>query len=394
VPGDFDVNELLTLLGGTPANDEAAWRRVLATADQALCTTLLSHTTGLPGWFQDEVSARISKTFHRRRALIETYRDASQALQQAGIGFVLVKGFTHELDADLEPGLRVQGDIDLLCSPQDLDRAQNELRSQGFEFHGSAELSDNHRRPLLKPHNWHWSGDYFDATQPVPVELHHTIWSSQRDRLPTPGMESFWDRRESMTIEGSDIPVFCDIDRLAIAALHVLRHVLRNDVRLGHVWELDRMLRHRAPDAAFWVRWRNLHPAPLRALEVIAFQFACLWFNGEMPATPRQDWNAQPSAVHKWFQHSAFSPLENLTRPNKDVLWLHLALLPRFADRWAVARRRLLPLHVPHRGEAIGSSYVSHVASRSRYHALTLARLLWAGARNRTARSKASQTSN
>jgi hypothetical protein len=385
------VTRLLELLGAPVPGDDASWRRVLALADRTLCTPLLQGAPEVPSWFAQEIQKRIEKIGERRSKLVETYREAAGALDRAGIDFILIKGFTHEIDADVDPTLRAQGDIDLLCQPHEIDAAQNALRGGGFVFHPGSELSDNHGRPLLKPHAWQWREDYFDPTQPVPVEVHHSIWSERRDRIPTQGTGAFWGRRESMEVAGLRVPVYCDVDRLAIAALHVLRHVLRNNVRLGHAWELERMLRLRAEDRAFWERWRRLHPAPLRGLQALAFRFACQWFGEEMPRVPREDWNAQPAHVHAWFERSALSPIENLTRPNKDVLWLHMALLPRFADRWAVARRRMLPLRVPGSGELVGASYPAHIAKRARYHALALARAIWTGS---TARSKASHTSD
>ncbi len=363
------------LYGREPATDEE-WRELLTIADRTLCTPLLD---GGPDWFRAEVAARIAKNRMRRAALAEAYTLAARALDEAGVEFVLIKGFTHETDADVDGALRSQGDIDLLCKAADIARGQEALQKQGFVFHGATELSDNHARPMLKPNTWQWQGDYFDPTQPVPIELHHTIWSVTRDRIATPGVDDFWGRRETRA--------FCDVDRLGVAALHLLRHVLRNNVRLGHAWELQRMLRRK--DDAFWERWQRLHPAPLRALEVLAFRFACEWFGGEMPLVPGQDWDAHSTRVKAWFESNALAPVENLTHPNKAALWLHLELLPKFADRWWVARRRLLPLRLPGQEQATGS-YLGHLARRGRYHAVALARALGAS----TARSKASHTSD
>jgi hypothetical protein len=382
---------VIELLYGRIPNSDAEWRELLALADRTLCTPLLRSTPGLPAWFMDEIEARIARNRLRRAALLETYASAARALEEAHIDFVLIKGFTHEVDANADPALRTQGDIDLLCSPEDLARAERALQANGFQFHPGSELSDNHVRPLLKPHTWQWHGDYFDPAQPVPVELHHSFWSPRRDRIQTPGVETFWSRRESMPAAGLRVPAFCDVDRLAVAALHLLRHVLRNNARLGHAWELQRILQ--AKDAAFWDRWRQFHPAPLRSLQVLAFRFVCAWFGGTLHPIPQQDWEAQPTRVKAWFQRFEFAPVENLTRPNKAVLWLHLELLPRFTDRWAVARRRLLPMRLPGTEEALGS-YWGHIARRGWYHALALARALGTGDRPSAARSKASHTSD
>jgi len=96
-----------------------------------------------------------------------------------------------------------------------------------------------------------------------------------------------------------------------------------------------------------------------------------------------QEYRALAEPVQSWFQSYAFAPLVNLVQPNKDVLWLHLALLPRRMDRFAVAFRKLIPMRLPRSAERI------------RYHAVALARVLTAGSRRRaTAPSTASHTSD
>jgi hypothetical protein len=93
--------------------------------------------------------------------------------------------------------------------------------------------------------------------------------------------------------------------------------------------------------------------------------------------------------VQACFRSYAFSPLVNLVEPNKDALWLHLALLPRKRDRIAVAARKLIPLHLPRPTER-GEPW-----TRIRYHAVALARiLLTVSRRRRAAPSTASQTSD
>ncbi|MEO8099395.1 MAG: nucleotidyltransferase family protein [Acidobacteriota bacterium] len=388
------ATDLLELLAGRSAGiaEDRDWRVLLELADRTLTTPALRHSPGLPLWLRQEVEARIAKNVFRRARLIETYQQAAEALRKAGIDSVLLKGFTHEIDAAWDPALRTQCDIDLLCPAEAGEPAQAALLACGFQFHDGSELSDNHRRPMLKPHQWSWKGDYFDPELPVSVELHHTIWSQQRDRVRTPGTEAFWDRRETMHAGGLEVPAFRDADRLGTAALHLLRHVLRNNVRPLHAFELARMLQRRSADHAFWQRWSQ-HPAELQWLQSIAFQLAALWFHAEMPEPAKAAFAQLPARIHSWFDEFAYAPILGLTHPNKDALWLHLALLPRFWDRAIVARRKLLPGRLPASQQATGS-YLGHVATRGRYHALALARALWTGSRSAAQRSTASHTSD
>ena len=384
------MRDLLRLMSGRDlVLSEERWRAVLDLADRTQATTTLTHVQNAPAWFRDAVADRARKTRERRGRLLRTYREATIALEHAGVEFVLLKGFTHEADAGWKQGMRVQNDIDLLCAASDLARAEAALLTAGFVFHPGSELSDNHGRPLLKPHNWTWRGDYFDPELPVCIELHHTIWSSTRDRIEIPGVNQFWDRRRPFELGGS---TFQDADRLGIAALHLLRHILRNNVRPAQAHELAQMVALREGDDAFWLRWQQ-HPAELRALESIAMQFAVTWFRGRLPASPQEAWDDLSPQVHHWFEMHAFAPMENLTSPNKDVLWLHLALLENWRDRLAVARRRLLPSKLPGVGQATGA-YSTHVFQRARYHAVALARVAWGTLRPSVTRSTASHTSD
>jgi hypothetical protein len=346
-------------------------------ADRTHCTLYL---TG------DEIpNASLAKNAERRRRLWLAYDEAAGALSNRGVEFALLKGFTHEADSGLDPARRYQSDLDFLCLPKDIPRAQAALRDLGYGEHGPAELSDNHARPLVKPFTWQWRGDYFDPGLPISIELHHTLWSPGRDRIPVPSVGAFWKRRTTIRIEGREVPALSGPDRIAFAAIHVLRHILRNNASPSHTYELGCALSRRAEDTSFWETWTRVHDPQFRALQGIAFLFAQRWFGCTLSPIAERQCRELPEPIHAWFRHYAFSPLVNLVEPNKDVLWLHLALLPRRLDRLAVAFRKLLPVRLP----------TGSVLSRSRYHAVALARALTGSLRRRPAApSTASQTSD
>jgi hypothetical protein len=156
-------------------------------------------------------------------------------------------------------------------------------------------------------------------------------------------MDEFWSRRCLIEVNGLRIPAFCEVDRVAFAALHVLRHILRQDAKPAHVLELARFLETRAGDTLLWDRWRSLYSPELRALQSVAFGFAREWFGCPLPSATEQ---SEP--VEKWFADCAWSPVTNLTVPNKDTVWLHLALIASRWDRVRVFCDRMLPLRLPH----------------------------------------------
>jgi len=330
-----------------------------------------------------------ARNVERRKRLWAAHDEAAAVLTTNGIEFVVLKGFAHEVDSGLDPACRYQSDLDILCLPEDIARARMALQQVGYREHGSAALSDEHARPLVKPFIWQWRGDYFDPDLPISIELHRGIWSGDRDRIRIPDVREAWNRRTTLAIEGRSIPALAEPDRIAFAALHVLRHILRNNASPVHAFELAGMLNRRADDQVFWDAWTRTQNDDSRALQTIAFQFARLWFGCALAQAPESEWQTLSKPVHAWFQNCAFSPLVNLVEPNKDVLWLHLTLLPRRSDRLAVAFRKLVPIHLRRSSEVEGK------LSRARYHAVALARALVTSSRRRPATpSTASQTSD
>jgi hypothetical protein len=362
------IRALFGMIGAeapAPALNEAEWRELLKFADRTQLTLHLHGKSGLPAWLAEEIEARYVRNAERRRRLRDTYAEVSDALRRAGIDFVLLKGFTHE--SGLDGSGRVQYDLDLLTLPHDIGGARAALQPLGYEPHGAQSLSAEHSRPLVKPSGWSWRGDYFDPDMPIPVELHESVWSAERDRIHPSGIDAFWSRRGLIEVNGLQIPAFADVDRLAFAALHALRHILRHDAKPAHVLELARFLEIRQDDGPFWQRWLELHSPELRDLQAVAFRFATEWFEATLPASAA----TQPQSMETWFENFAWSPVANLAGANKDTVWLHLALVKNWRDRVRVFCERMLPLRLPH----------EKLSGRLRYHAGALAPALASGVR-------------
>jgi hypothetical protein len=393
---------LVQLLAGRSMGDDLSdrdWQQLLKVVDRALCTPLLTPMVcdleRAPAWLADAVAQRARSVALRRGRLVETYQAAAAALQADGIEFVLLKGFSHEVGFGIQPAMRVQQDIDILCQPADLSRANQAMLRAGFQIHGRAELSANHSRPLVKPHTWNWRGDYFDPEMPVAVELHHCLWNYDRYRISAPGIQEFWRRCEMLDAPVGNAPALAEVDRLGFAALHLLRHVLSDNVRLGQAYELSKMVQYRLTDDPFWDEWRRLHSLELRRLQTIAFCLAAKWFDQPLPVAVDETSRELRPQVQAWLRDFGYAPLLSLDAPNKAGLGLQVALIPRLHDRFVVMRRRLLPLRLPARSEAIGQSYSSHVMARARHHARSLDGSVWRALRpTSAAASTATDTSD
>jgi hypothetical protein len=338
--------------------DHQQWRDLLAFADRTQLTLHLRCNPSLPLWMHDEIEARRVRNLARRQRLREALAEISQALP---VDFVVLKGFTHERGFGIDPEARVQYDIDLLCAPRDIAEARRALRGLGYVPYGAKSLSDEHSRPLVRPFDWTWREDYFDPDMPIAIELHDSIWNPTHDRIPI-DMATFWNRRTGQTL--------AEVDRAGFASLHVLRHVFRHDARLGHAFELSRLLE--TSDPSLWREWINSRDPSLRRLEVAGFRLASEWFGCRLAEAVEREWQMQSVQIKTWFRDFSWSPVENLLSGNKDAVWLHLALLHGWADRARVLVHRLTPFRLPQH---------SSFWARLRYHAGALTPALFNGVR-------------
>jgi hypothetical protein len=364
--------QLLSPSAAEPNLSDAEWRELLAFADRTQITLHLRGKRGLPLWLETEIEARRIRNLERRRLLREAFGELDYAFKAAGVEYVVLKGFTHETGFGIDPEARVQYDLDLLCAPDDLLRAGEALRSLRYFPHIGRSLNDEHSRPWIRPSTWTWRGDYFDPYIPISVEMHEAFWNPCRDRIHV-DTAAFWKRRSGN--------VLAAVDRAGFAALHVLRHVLRQDAKPAHTYELARLLQTQS--AEFWQHWLQRDPR-LRALETVGFRFASVWFGSSLPETVEKEWHGLPEPVSTWFDEFAWSPIDNLLGSNKDAVWLHLALLESWPDRVRVFCVRVIPVRRPHAG----------IFKRLRYHAAALAPALLSGLRwwwRRRAVSTASQ---
>ena len=377
---------------------EAEWNVSLSYCDRMQLTLALARDRGeFPPWIRKRIDRNLADNAKRFEQAKLACLEIGGALERAGIEFLVLKGFTHVPRFVPDPRRRVQYDIDLFCPQQSVYAARDEAAQLGYEpLPGHDQLPLDHLPTMIRRTGWRWRGDYFDPEMPLSLELHYRLWDPQTERLSPEGLDDFADRREERELEGIRFTALHPVDAAGYAALHVLRHLLRGDVRAGHVYELAWFLNGTQGDAKFWANWREWHPPSLRILETISFRLAVEWFGCGLNAAVRETSELLPQGVERWLARYARAPLEASFRPNKDELWLHLSLLLKASDKLAVARRKLLPLSLPgpvgdlHLPEAQITpgmrsrerlKYARFVASRALYHARVLLPALWSGAR-------------
>lgn len=340
--------------------------------DRRQVTLLLRqlHGAAFPDAVQQRLASCRAAAEQRFARLTTQLFEITDALDDSGIPFVLLKGPTHTPLLAPDAVLRAQGDIDLWCRPADVHAARDVLIALGYVSRPDRRSERRHLAPMARPHNWTWRGDMFDAEMPVHVELHYQLWSDAAEHIAAPGVDEFWSRRVVRNFDGRRIQVLRDEDLVGFAGLHFLMHLLHGDLPLQRAWEIGRFLHMHARDDAFWASWRRLHTPAVRLLEAIAFRVVGIWFGCDVPGCVHEQ--RLPEGVSIWLDRWAMSPLERVARPNKDELWLQLALIASRANRARVFRRRLFPDGLPN---------VNMRSARLAHHLRTLAPTLAGAAR-------------
>ena len=350
--------DALRLKGADPealrSFDEHEWKQTLAFCDRTQLTLALGAACNgiLPGWVRDRIAGDAARNAERWRRIRAAYEEIAAEFTRHSIEHAVLKGFAHCPEFVREPAQRVQYDIDLLLRREDVLAARDILLPLRYEaLKGLERLPVDHLPVMIRRTGWRWRGDYFDPEIPPEVELHFRLWDGATERFAPAGLEAFFDRRgESVVDDDLRFPALELADRVGYASLHLLRHLLRGDLRPGHVYELACFLDLFHDDADFWLRWRQLHSDSLRQLELICFRIADVWFHCRIPAPALEQ---LPDGIERWLNTYALAPLEGLVSPNKDELWLHLSLVNNAPDRFRIIRRRLLPLQVPGPAEGV-----------------------------------------
>ena len=378
--------------------NESEWRRALDYCDRMHLTLALARDRAE---FPAAVRARIEHALTSNRERFERIKAAflqtADRLEQAGIDFIVLKGFTHVPRFVADVRLRVQYDIDLYIPRTSILQARDELVQLGYEpLHGFDQFPIDHLPALIRKTGWEWTGDFFDPEIPPRFELHYQFWDSKTECLELAGLEKFWERRVVRDLEGMRFAALDAADALGYAALHALRHLLRGDLRTGHIYEIALFLHGASSDEKLWRDWRALHDESLRRLEAIVYALAADWFACALHPAVQEQIAALPAGVRRWIEERGSAPIEAAFRSNKDELWLHLTLLESRRDQAAVIRRRLFPLRMPGQVDAVHvpnermtlrrralqqARYFRYVASRFAHHAGVLVPALWNGVR-------------
>lgn len=379
--------------------DTAGWKKLLTITDRCQLTLALGAACRelVPEPVRERLDRNLAANAERLSRLWSSQEKIAGALERHGIEFVVLKGATHWPSFARHPTHRPQYDIDLLFPREQLFKARDVLTGLGYEpLPGRPGLPVDHLPTLIRRTGWQWRRDYYDPEMPPSVEAHFRLWDPATEGFHIDGLDEFWSRRVIRDTPSGRVPALSLPDTLAYAALHAIRHLLRGDLRLYHIYEIAHFLERTRGDAEFWGAWRRTHSASLRRTEAIAFRLATEWFRCGCGPEAQTEMDHLPARTQEWFKMFAFAPAIAVTHPNKDELWLHLELARAAHDRRQILLRRLLPgapppvhyaAHVPESQAtrqlriACRVFQIRFLAARALHHARSIGPLISSGSR-------------
>jgi hypothetical protein len=356
---------------------------------------------GFPRWVVERLRANLADNALRFDRVKDTYREAAEALERAGVEHMVIKGFTQSPDYVADPRLRLQNDIDILCPSESIEAAHGALTAIGYRPSsiGISYASADHEATLVRDGNWEWRGNSFDPEMPLSIELHFCLWNERVSRIDIPEVDLFWKRRTMREVGGLSFPCLNPADHLGYIALHILRNLFLKDWIVHHVRELAAFLHHRTDDDIFWRQWVESHSPSLRTFEAVAIYLARGWFGCDLHPLVALEIDRLSFARRSWLQRFSHSTVEHMFEWNKDSLWLQLTFLSSRRERWRVLRRNLIPIPaaiptmnspavrlrnkrlVPSKGRGIRQQYIAYLISRSVAHIRADWVTLWRGLR-------------
>ncbi|PYV39985.1 MAG: hypothetical protein DMG06_21620 [Acidobacteria bacterium] len=360
---EYQILEYLGFQASTGAT--ALWRlpegvlaRGLAFTDTAGLTLHLlaklkkqADFTKLPASIQERLERNFRDNSARTNAAVQEFIQFNRLLQAQGIRYLNLKGLVLYPDFVDFPENRFQYDHDFLIGQEDLPRAYDLFLGLGYSpLSSSGKLAVGHLPTLIKRTGWIWKGDIYDPAIPRAIELHFQLWEPDFDLIPIRSLDKVWQDASLASFQSLSVPVLSREHTLLYCALHCFRHLLRNDLRLSHLYELAFFLEHHPSDEDFWkqflasiahCRWS------LRGMATM-FELACQVFTVSPAQRIQQfiDDHLSP-AGDLWIRQYGKRESIHCYRRSKLTIFLHLDFVPDPSLRWAVIRQKIIPTHFP-----------------------------------------------
>ena len=210
--------------------------------------------SGLPLQALAALEQRRCDNKQRMSSMLLTFGQAVEALRQAGVRFVCVKGFSLIPEYLTELWLRHQIDFDLLVAPDDALRAQQALETLGYRLTAIDGAERRLRIPVSRP--LALDAYLYNPQEGGAIELHSGFWEAGAEALPLHCPGDALEQAEMHTVGSVSFSRLARHHAFLYQVLHVFRHFLGSWARLLWLYEIAAyMHRHRDDDA----HWRKVH---------------------------------------------------------------------------------------------------------------------------------------
>jgi hypothetical protein len=331
--------------------DETDWPKALDFCDrsQLALPLYVRSKEHLPQAVRSRLKKNLDQNALRWLDLKVCYRQLASLLEDQGIEFAVLKGFSQWPLFVSNPAQRVQYDIDILVHPDQAQKAAGAVSKLGYEMaQKTGAPSTDHLPTMIRKTGWTWRGDYYDPDIPYSLELHFRCWNREAERFGPDGLEErFWNRVSTRTCDDLRFQALSRPDSVLYGALHSLRHLLHGNLKLSHVYEIAYLLDSRVNDNAFWAEWDLETPHHLRQEQAICFALAQRWFGNRLHEYAEHAIASLPDEISRWLHFYCYSPIGSAFRSNKDEVWLHWVLVHTAKNRMRVLTRKFVPGGLP-----------------------------------------------
>ncbi|MCX5842056.1 MAG: nucleotidyltransferase family protein, partial [Deltaproteobacteria bacterium] len=252
----------------------------------------------------------------------------TDALKDAGIPVILLKGHALARTVYPDPALRQSSDIDLLVQPEDVPGCEPVFARLGYacpiHIYGAAPLEHHHQT-------------FVPSGKGIPIELHWVTDHGYR-MFPPDWLRDAFDRK--IPVAAGDLSCYTlnPVDHLSFLAFH---HIFQHQsLRLDWIGDIAQLMKHLAVSND-WDRLRSTcGENHIRIPMELALTAGDLWLAGAIPAEYR-DFSSWPvpsvREQHLWKHATA--------RPDSlySTLYLGFQGMPSYREKLGYCGRFILP---------------------------------------------------
>ena len=379
--GESRTQQGLTRLAGF---SEADWKMSLFWLDASglalpFYDTLRSAgtTDALPGPVRSRLESCCRDNQQRSAAMLQEFSRLNRALEEAGVEYAVLKGFSLTPEYCADPCLRLQVDFDYLVRPDQIPEVARSVSRLGYQ---PLDMRPTEAAFATRPDHAPAHEDLYRPPVNLKAEFHTALFESAEFGLHAP--QDALDCRRRVEMCGQTFYALDECDQFLHRTLNVFQDVFLFSVRLSALLEIVHFVRRAVDNEELWSRiasrageWDSHTGAMVGmvlalANEVFPFdrpQALACWTIDNCPRSAL-------SWVQRYGLRWALEPFPGSKRS--------LLMAPAFmteAAWWGYARQSLLPLQLGMRWRRRGARQPvrtgGYYASRIWFHAREAARV-------------------